>query len=164
MVKLIGVPPHAPFSVTVIVPVIADPVVFAAALKLAMLPEPLAASPINVLEFVQLTDAPVLTANAPTVISSPGQAVMLAFWVITLSGLIVMSKVSAALVQPSLVAVTLIVPLIAEPVLFAGAVKMMSPVPLAAMPIAVLVFVQLNTEPDTLLDNGILTELDGQKL
>jgi hypothetical protein len=106
----------------VIVPVIAVPVRFAAALKLAMLPAPLAPSPIDVLLFVQVTEAPVLTTNAPTLIVAPGHTLMSAFWVMMLSGLIVIVKLMAVLTQLLFVAVTFIVPLIAEPVLFAGAV------------------------------------------
>src|SRR3569832_575033 len=46
MLNTIGEPPHVPFSDTVIVPVRATPVVFADAVKSAMVPDPEAARPI----------------------------------------------------------------------------------------------------------------------
>ena len=53
-----------------------------------------------------------------------------------------------------------------EPVKFAGAVKMMSPFPADAMPIAVLVFVHANVAPliDGVVVNGILILVPAQKL
>jgi hypothetical protein len=48
-------------------------------------------------------------------------------------------------------------------VLLAGAVKITSPLPLAAIPIAVLLFVQVIVAPGTLLVNGILIDAPGQK-
>ena len=71
MVNVIGGPPHVPFSLTVIVATRDTPEVFTAALKLAILPVPLAASPMDVLSFVHVTDAPVFTPNAPTLIRDP---------------------------------------------------------------------------------------------
>ena len=129
-----------------------------------MLPEPLAARPIAVLLFVHVTEAPVFTEKLPTLILSVGHTLMSGFCVITLSGLIVIVKEPDELVQPSLVAVKLMVPTIAEPVLFVGAVKIMSPVPDVAIPIDAFVLVQLITAPATLLVNGILIDAPGQNV
>jgi hypothetical protein len=79
MVKLIGEPPHAPFSDTTIVPVIAEPVVFVAAVKSPIVFDPLGPRPIAVLLFVHVTPAPVFTLNAPTLIVSPGHTTMFGF-------------------------------------------------------------------------------------
>jgi hypothetical protein len=76
MVKVICAPPQVPFSLTVIVATLSAPEVFTAALKSAMLPEPEAAKPIEVLLFVQVTETPVLTLNAPTPIRSPEHTLM----------------------------------------------------------------------------------------
>jgi hypothetical protein len=122
MLNTIGEPPQVPFSDTVIVPVRATPVVFAGAVKSAMFPEPEAAKPISVLLFVHVTAAPVFTEKLPTLTRSPGHKLRSDFWVITLSGLIVMLNEIDELIQPSFVAVTLMVPVIGEPVLLFGAV------------------------------------------
>ena len=164
IVKLIGEPPHDAFSVTVMVALIVDPVLFVPATKSLMSPDPLAARPMAVLLLVQVTDAPVFTLKAPTLIVSPGHTLMFDFCEIILSGLMVITNTSAALVHPSLLARTLIVPLIADPVLFDGAVNMMSPLPVAEIPIAVFVLVHDKVDPLTLLDNGMLTLDPGQKL
>jgi hypothetical protein len=82
-------------------------------------------------------------------------------------GFIVIVKVLVlppALVQLRFVAETVIVPTIFEPVLFAGAAKLMLPVPDTPKPISGLVFVQLIDAPPTLLPSGILTASVGQKL
>ena len=129
-----------------------------------MLPEPLAARPIAILLFVQVTEAPVFTEKLPTLILSVGHTLISGFCVMTLSGLIVIVKEPDELVQPSLVAVKLMVPTIAEPVLFVGAVKIRSPLPEAAMPIAVLLFVHEKVDPATLLVNGMLIDAPGQNV
>ena len=63
-------------------------------------------------------------------------------------GNIVTVKIIGTPVQPFKVGVTVIVPVMFEPVLFAGAVQFaMLPVPLAPSPIFVFVFDQLKVEP-----------------
>ena len=163
MVKIISGPPQAPVSLTVIVDVIAVPVRLAEAVKSIIFPVPLKARPIDALLFVQLNVEPVFTTKAPTLMVAPGQTLMLLFCVMILSGLMVITNVSAAEEQPSLLAITLSVPVIAVPVLLAGAVKIMSPLPLADIPIAGLLLVHARVEPDTLLFNGMLTLVPGQK-
>src|ERR1044071_6934556 len=80
-------------------------------------------------------------------------------------GLMVIAKVfwlEPALVHPFFEALTVMVPTISEPVLFEGAVKMMSPVPPVLMPINAFELVQLIVAPATLLVNGILTASPAQ--
>ena len=164
IVKVIGDPAQVPFSLTVIVATRGEPEVFTAALKSAIVPDPLAASPIDVLLFVQVTVAPVLVVKAPTLIRSPEHTTMFGFWVIILSGLIVMVNSSAALTHPSFVAVTLMFPTISDPVLLAGDVKMISPFPVVAIPIDVLSFVHARVEPATFDVSGMLTAVPGQNV
>ena len=70
-------------GITVIEPVIFEPVVLSGAVQVLMFPNPLDNKPIFVLEFVQVNVAPfgVLT-KFPIFIISPGQTVILLFWVI----------------------------------------------------------------------------------
>ena len=75
-----------------------------------------------------------------------------------------MVKLITVLTHPSLVAVTLMVPVTLLPVLLAGAVKIRSPFPEAETPMAVLLFVHERVAPGTLLLNGMLTDEPGQKL
>ena len=65
-------------GVTVIVPVIFDPVLFVGAFQLGILPLPVAAKPIAILEFVHENVAPdgILT-KLPILIDAPGQTAML---------------------------------------------------------------------------------------
>jgi hypothetical protein len=81
-------------------------------------------------------------------------------------GLIVIVKVSTTLLQPSLVAITSIVPTMSEPVKLAGAVNNISPLPDAGIPIAVFVFVQANVAPVIagVVVNGMLMLVPAQKL
>src|SRR5688500_6391382 len=164
IVKIISPPPQVPSSLTVMMATSGTPLRFAAALKSVMSPVPLAARPIAGLSLVQVTEAPVFTTNAPMLIRSPGQTVISGFWVMMLSGEIVMSKLTTALTHPSLVAVTSIVPVMSLPVLLAGAVKIISPLPEAEIPIEVLSLVHESTEPATLLLSGMLTGVPGQKV
>ena len=79
-VKLIGVPGQ-PLSegVTVIVPTMFTPVLFAGADHDEILPVPLATSPMLILEFVQAKVAPVgLLIKLPILIGVPGQTALLA--------------------------------------------------------------------------------------
>ena len=89
----------------------------------------------------------------------PGHAVISDTCTSSGLGLIVISKLSATDVQPSLVAVTAMVAVISEPVKLLGAVKVMLPVPLAAMPTAVLVLVHAKVAPvtDGVVLKGMLT-------
>jgi hypothetical protein len=133
-------------------------------LKFAMLPEPEAARPIEVLLFVQVTEAPVLTLNAPTLIRSPEHTLIFDFCVMILSGRMVIVKLIAEPEHELCVPITLIVPTRAAPVVLVGAVNMISPLPLAEIPIAVLVFVHASVAPGTLLVKGMLIAVPGQKL
>ena len=77
--KFIGVPVQ-PLSVgvTFIVPIIFDPVPLAGAFHVGILPEPLAAIPIAVLELVHEKVAPVgLLIKLPMLIGTPGQTAIL---------------------------------------------------------------------------------------
>ena len=74
-------------------------------------------------------------------------------------GLIVISNVlmfNPELVQPSLDEETVIVPVISAPVLLAGVVKLMSPLPVNPSPIRGFVFVQEIVAPETLLVKRML--------
>src|ERR1700755_323028 len=81
-------------------------------------------------------------------------------------GLIVIVNVSTALLQPSFVAITSIVPTMSAPVMLAGAVNNISPLPDAGMPVAVLVFVHATVAPliDGVVVSGILMLVPAQKL
>lgn len=123
------------------------------AVKLGILPVPLAARPIDVLLLVQLYTVP---ATAPVKFTGAVAAPLhttcgcTAFTVGT--GFTVMVKVCGVPVQvpPPLVyvGVTVIVPVIGAAVVLV-AVKFRLPVPLAAKPMAVLLLVQLYTVPGT---------------
>jgi hypothetical protein len=77
---------------------------------------------------------------------------MFAKALITGVGLMVIVKITVVLVHPLIVAVTETVEVITAPVLFTGATyDVISPIPLAARPTAVFVFVQLNISPPPVL-------------
>jgi hypothetical protein len=86
-----------------------------------------------------------------TVISDTALTIGVAFMVI-----VNVFVLAPALVQAFATAVTVTVPTMSTPVLLAGAVPVMSPLPDANTPIAVFVFVQLMVAPATLLVNGML--------
>jgi len=111
-------------AVTAMFPRNAEPVTFAGAEYVAIFPAvgPGLGSPIKGLSFVQVYVSPtVLLLNAPGATEEPGQTAILAMALITGVGLILMVKVIGALVHPLRVAVTEIVEVITDPVLFAGA-------------------------------------------
>jgi len=143
IVNVVAVPvqPLAVVGVTVIVAVIGAAVVLVA-VKLGILPWPLAASPIAVLLFVQLNIVP---ATVPVKLIAAVAAPLQSVWFVTgptvALGFTVIVNVIGAPVHPLALGVTVIVPDIAVvPALVA--VKLgMFPVPLAPRPIAVLEFV-----------------------
>ena len=104
---------------TVIVAVILAPVLLAGAVHGGMFPVPEAPRPIAVLELDQEKEAPVgVLVKAGIEIRSPGHTEMFETCVITGAGLIVMVKETGLPGHPSSVGVTVIVPVIGEPVLF----------------------------------------------
>jgi len=157
IVKLMGVPGH-PLSdgVTIIVPVIFAPVLFAGAFQLGIFPVPLVAKPIAALEFVHEKAAPVgILAKLPMLIGKPGQTAMSFFCVIDVFGYIITVKIIGVPGHPLEDGVTVIVPVIFDPVLFVGAFQLgIFPLPLVAKPIAILEFVHKNVAPD-----GVLAKL-----
>ena len=150
--------------VTLIVATIDAPVVFTTAVNVEILPVPEAAKLIKGLSFVQSKVTPPDTTLDPNVIAGtvPPEQTTIFVTALTIGvGLMVMVNVFAlapALTQPFLVAITVMVPTMSAPVLLAGAMYDMSPLPDVANPMLALVFVQLITEPATLLNNGMLID------
>ena len=112
-----------------------------------ILPVPLAPNPIAVLSFVQLYTEPVTGPVNAIVLDEPLQ-IMLFDTVVNLGvGLTVRVNVVAVPVQvnpaPVYVGVTVIVAVAAVAPVFTAVKLAMSPVPLAAKPMEVLLFVQL---------------------
>ena len=125
--------------------------------------------PIARLSLVQLkvSPPPVFALKLMAATVAPEQTVTLLTGFTIGVGLMVMVKLvvlAPALVQEALVAVTVMVPVIAAPVLLAGAVYTIFPVPLKAIPINGLVFVQFMVAPATLLLSGMLTDAPAQKV
>jgi hypothetical protein len=133
-------------GVTVIVAVTGALVVFIP-VKEAISPVPFAASPIVVFEFVQVYVAPAGTlVKFVAGTDAPLQYELFAGTVTVGVGLIVMVYVDGGpgqLAGAALVGVTVIVAVIGAVVVFVPVKELMSPVPLAGIPIAVLEFVQL---------------------
>src|ERR1041385_5266833 len=147
--------------------IIGTPEILTGATNAEMFPTPLAGMPIEVLSFVQLNVSlpPVLAENAIAAIGAPEQTVTSVIVLTIGVGLILIVNVftlAPMLVQVLAVADTVIVPMMSAPVLFAGAVNAMLPVPLATRPIAVLSLVQFIVALPTLLANGILITSAGQ--
>ncbi len=139
MVKLTALPMQLPIcGVTVMVAV--SVLVTPAAVKLR-LPAPEAASPMAVLEFVQLKVVPGGLPVKLTFTVCPPQVITGAGWVTVGVGLTVMVKVWAGPVQPLWAGVTVMVPVCGVATL--DAVKLMFPKPPPDRPMAVLLFVQL---------------------
>ena len=138
---------------TVTVDITFAPVTLAAAVKAAILPVPDAINPTAVFVFVQLkvSPPPVFAVKAGMVIVPPEQTVMFAIPLTTGCGLMVIVNVfrfAPALVQPFLVAVTVIVPTMSNPVKLVGAVyPEMLDDPEVPSPIVILLFDQLKTSP-----------------
>jgi hypothetical protein len=96
---------------------------------------------------------PVFAVKEAGLIEVVGQTLISDCVVRTGVGFIVTVNVTGALVHPFAVAVTEMVPLILKLVRFAGAAyEVISPDPVAANPIAILLLVQLNMAPATLLE------------
>lgn len=139
IVNVTAVPEQVPMTgVTVMVAVCCMPT--PAAIKLRS-PVPLAASPMAVLEFVQLKVAPEVPVKAAMILVF-AQASMLLGWFTLGAGVTVMVKFCGMPGQPFSVGITVKLPVVGAPTL--AAVKLMLPVPLAPSPMAVLEFVQIN--------------------
>ena len=150
MVNVIGNPPH-PFADGVAVIVATTGVVPALrATKLAIFPVPLGARPIDGLLFVQLKVAPVVGLIKFTgIVLIPTQSVWFTCVAIIGVGLTLMVNVIGVPWQPLARGVTVIVAMTGELVAFVAVKAPILPVPLAARPILVLLFVQLNVVPAT---------------
>ena len=138
-------------GVTVTIAIIGDRPVFTA-MKLGILPVPLAANPIDGALLVHVNvNAPV----GPVVglvkliaaVGVPLQTIWLATGFTTGLGFTVMVNVIGVPVQPPALGVTVMVATNGPLVVFVVTNGRISPVPDAARPIAVLSFVQLNVEP-----------------
>lgn len=135
--------PAADTGVIVIVAVIGD-VVGLIATNAGMVPVPLAPRPMLVLLFVQVytvpaTGPPIVTA----VVNEPAHTDWLAIAVTDGVGFTVMVKVTGVPAQPAADGVTVIVAVIGAAVVLVAVNAAILPVPLAARPMAVLLFVQL---------------------
>ena len=152
MVYDTGVPGH-PVAVGVTVMVAVTGVLpVLVAVNAGVLPLPLAARPMEVLELVHVKVVPAtLLVYAEAATAAPLQTVLLAGTVTFGVGLTVIVYVTGVPVQPANVGVTVIVPVIGVvPVLVAANAGVL-PLPLAARPIAVFEFVQLNVAPEGVL-------------
>jgi hypothetical protein len=150
MVNVVGVPVH-PFAVgvTVIVAVIGEVAAFVAVNE-GILPEPFAARPIAVLLFVQVNVVPVTGPDKfVTGATTPAQYVWLLIELTVASGLTVMVNVVGVPAHPFAVGITVIVAVIGEVAALTVVNEGTLPEPLAASPIAVLLFVHVNVVPLT---------------
>lgn len=150
IVNVVGVPvqPLA-VGVTVIVPVIGFVPVLVL-VNAGTFPLPVVANPIAELVFVQLYVVPAMFPPGTTnVVKAPLQTVWFAIGFTVGAGFTVIVNVVGVPVQPLAVGVTVMVALMGElPVLVAVNAGMV-PFPLAARPMAVLLFAQLNVVPPT---------------
>ena len=137
-------------------PTIFAPVLFAGALHEEILPLPLAESPILVFEFVHANVALVgVLTKLSIFIIEPGQTAIFEIVFTVDPGEIVTVKVIGVPEHPLRVGVTVIVPTIFAPVLFAGALhEVILPKPLADIPIAVFELLHAKVAPE-----GVLTKL-----
>ena len=146
------VPDTQPLAVpvTVIVATIVAPVPLVTTNGL-ILPVPLAASPIAVLELVQVNTVPaVAPEKVIAVVVPPSQSAWLAMAFTVGVGFTVIVNVMPEPVQPlAVVGVTVIVAVIGAAVLFIAMKLGILPWPDAARPIEVLLLVQLNIVPAT---------------
>lgn len=156
--------------VTLMLAMIGTPVVFTPAVNAVIFPELPADKLIAVLSFVQLkVTPPAVTLEPKTIVEmDPPEQTTMSEMASTIGvGLMVILNVlmlPPELVQPSLAAVTVMVPTISAPVLFTAAVPLISPTSEAIKPIEVFEFDQLITAPPTLLVNGIAIASPGQKV
>jgi hypothetical protein len=154
IVYVIGVPAQPPsVGVTVTVPVIALDVAFVV-VKEGVLVLPLAARPMPVFEFVHVNVAPVgLLTKVLAGAVTPGQKLRFASATTVGIGFTVIVYVLGVPTHPARVGVIVIVPVIALPVPLVAVNEGVLVLPLAARPIAVLEFVQVNVAPVGLLVN-----------
>ena len=142
MVKVWGAPSQ-PFRLGVTV-ILATWVVAGVPAVKEILPVPESLSPMFGLSLVQEKVAPAVPLNG-TFTCAPPQNSTLKTWLIVGLGVTVMVKFWAVPVQPFRVGMTLMVPVWVVATLLA--VKLMSPLPLPASPILVLVLVQVKSAP-----------------
>jgi hypothetical protein len=146
-VKLIGFPVHpsSDRGVTIIVPVIFEVVPLAGAAHEGILPVPDAPKPMDVLLFVHENIVPVrLLTKTGTAMVKVGHTAILLIGVTVGVGYIVTAKFIGVPIHPFFEGVTVIVPVIFEPVAFEGAIhELILPVPDAPKPICVLLFVHV---------------------
>jgi hypothetical protein len=128
-------------GVTIIVAVIGALEVFVT-VNDVIFPDPLAANPIAVLLFTQLYVVPVTEPeNATVVVEAPLHLVWLIILLTVGVGFAAIVKVSVGPVQPLAVGVAVITAVCVVVPLFVAVKAFMSPVPLAASPIDVLLLV-----------------------
>jgi len=120
------------------------------ATKDGMFPEPLAASPIEVLLFVQLYVVPVTPpVNVTSVVEAPLHTAGSAITFVVGVGLTVIVKLPDGPAQLLAVGVTVIVAVTGVVPLLVAKKEAIFPVPLDARPMEVLLFVHANVVPDT---------------
>lgn len=140
-------PPLVNVGVTVIVAVI-GPVVGLTVTKAGTVPMPLAPKPIEVLLFVQLYSVPATgPLNGTAVVVAPAQSIWLAGWFTLGVGFTVIVKLTDEPPQPVELGVTVIVAVCTVVVVLVAVKAAILPVPDAARPIPVLLFVQLYVVP-----------------
>jgi hypothetical protein len=106
--------------------------------------------PGNAVPEVQLNAAPAISEVGLKLAVSPEQIVIvIGELVIDGAGFTVIKKVCGEPLQPFAEGVTTIADVIAAVPVFVAIKEAMSPVPLAAIPVAVLLFVHANVVPDT---------------
>jgi hypothetical protein len=158
MVKLMVGPVHPLFNgVTMTVPVIFDPVMFAGAVHGLISPVPDAPSPIAILLFDHEYVVPVrLLVKTGTFMVAAGHTAILLNCVTVGVGYIVTVKLIVLPIQPlAEVGVTVIVPVMFDNVPLAGAIhEFILPVPDAPKPIDVLLFVHVYAVPVRLLEKA----------
>lgn len=145
------VPPSVNAGVTVMVATSGVVPGFCAANE-GMSPVPLAAKPMAGVLLVQLNTVPAgvpVKVTAVVLLSLHSNWLAMAFTVGV--GLTVMVNVMAVPTHPAKLGVTVMVPVMAAPPALVGVKVGKLPEPLAARPMAVLLFVQVNVAPVTLL-------------
>ena len=127
------------------------------AVKDGILPVPLLAKPVAVLLFVQLNVSLLLPLKAMVLTGKFSQTVIFETLATVPLGFTVIVNVCGVPEQPFITGVTVMVD-ISVVATVADVKEAISPVPLAASPVAVLSFVQLNVAPDVPTKAMLLTE------
>jgi hypothetical protein len=162
--------PEHPFrvAITLILATMGTPELLMGAVYAAMLPALKAGRPIAVLLLVQLnTSLPPVFAENGIAATEPPEHTTTLVTVLTIGvgRMVIVNDLIFVpeLVHPRATPLTVTVPVIFAPVLLAGAVYEIFPLPLKASPMAGLVFVQFRVAPATLLASGIPIVAPGQK-